>query len=168
MDQAIELKRIKHLELCNMLLMGLVILLLLKVFLPTFFFDDNSPARTIIQTSALQLKDANNQIRAGLEVIEGVPNFYLTDEKGNKRFIVSHSNEATQLFMNDAQGTTRVGIAQFSHGGGGFALHGEHSKGAAVLYFKEKGSLRFFDEQGKTTNQVLAVPLSEPFEPVKP
>ncbi len=32
--------------------------------------------------------------------------------------------------------TTRVGVAQFAHGGGGVALYGPDSKVAAVLYLK--------------------------------
>ncbi len=47
-------------------------------------------------------------------------------------------------------------MAQFAHGGG-VALRGPDSKGAAVLYFKDQGSLRSFDSEGQVTNQVLAV-----------
>ena len=45
-------------------------------------------------------------------------------------------------------GTTRVGVAQFAHGGGGFALHGPEAKGAAVLYLQGDGSLTFYGPDG--------------------
>ena len=44
----------------------------------------------------------------------------------------------------------------FAHGGGVVALHGQDSKGAAVLYLKDEGSLRFFESEGGITNQVTA------------
>ncbi len=63
--------------------------------------------------------------------------------------------EQTGLFLRDAEGTVRLGAAQFAHGGGGCALHGEESKGAAVLYQKGgKGSLSFYDEAGGVTHRV--------------
>jgi hypothetical protein len=46
---------------------------------------------------------------------------------------------------------SRVVAAQFAHGRGGFALHGPESKGAAVLYLKEEGSLTFHGSDGEVT-----------------
>jgi hypothetical protein len=77
------------------------------------------------------------------------------------RVALLHEADTDGLFVMDAEGTTRIGVAQFSHGGGGFALHGPESKGAAVLYLKGDGSLRFFDQEGAVTNQVLARPEAE-------
>lgn len=45
-------------------------------------------------------------------------------------------------------GDTRVGAAQFAHGGGGYALHGPGGRGAAVLYLKDEGSLTMYDADG--------------------
>ena len=45
----------------------------------------------------------------------------------------------------------RVGVAQFSHGGGGFALHGPGTRGAAVLYLRGDGSLTQYDTTGVVT-----------------
>lgn len=50
-------------------------------------------------------------------------------------------------------GDTRIGVAQFAHGGGGFALHGPEAKGAAVLYLKERGTLTFYGDEGGVTRQ---------------
>jgi len=52
------------------------------------------------------------------------------------------------LYVRDASDQVRIGVAQFAHGGGGVALHGAAAKGAAVLYFKEQGSLTFYDSEG--------------------
>ena len=93
---------------------------------------------------------------AELGVREGNPGLYLLDDSGVNRAALLHAAEGTGLYIMDSDGVTRVGIAQFAHGGGGVALHGEESKGAAVLYFKEEGSLRFFDSEGEISNQVNA------------
>ena len=65
-----------------------------------------------------------------------------------------HSQEQSALLLKDESGNTRVGAAQFAHGGGGFALHGTDMKGAAVLYHKRGGSLSFFDTLGSLTTRI--------------
>lgn len=82
--------------------------------------------------------------------------FQLIDANENLRAELTTDDEATGLFIHDASGTVRIGIAHFSHGGSGVALHGPESKGAAVLYLKDQGSLRFFDADGNVTDQVPA------------
>lgn len=79
--------------------------------------------------------------------------FQLVDADDNVRAELTTDDEATGLFIHDETGTIRVGIAHFSHGGSGVALHGPESKGAAVLYLKGDGSLRFFDIDGTVTDQ---------------
>lgn len=86
----------------------------------------------------------------------GSPGLYLKDSNGVKRAALFHADDATGPYIMDADGVTRIGIAQFAHGGGGVALHGPESKGAAVLYLKDEGSLRFFDSEGVVTHQVVA------------
>ena len=113
-------------------------------------------APEVIRASSIQLIDTNSNVRAELSLRDDAVGLYIKDEDGNDRLLVSHDSEGTGLYVNDDQGTTRIGIAQFSHGGGGVALHGPESKGAAVLYLKEEGSLRFFDDEGNITNQVVA------------
>lgn len=81
---------------------------------------------------------------------------YLKDRNGVNRASLFHADDGTGLYIMDEGGVTRIGIAQFAHGGGGVALHGPESKGATVLYYKNDGSLRFFDAQGVVTNQVNA------------
>lgn len=48
-------------------------------------------------------------------------------------------------------GDTRLGAAQFAHGGGGYALHGPGGRGAAVLYLSGDGSLTIYDAEGGVT-----------------
>ena len=88
--------------------------------------------------------------------------FELLDASGKVRAELAATDEAVGLFIKDDEGTTRIGIAQFAHGGGGVALHGRDSKGAAVLYLKDTASLRFFDVEGNVTNQLLAVEANDP------
>ena len=74
--------------------------------------------------------------------------------RGRLRLKAGHHEGSSGLFLLDDEGHVRVGAAQFAHGGGGFALHGEESKGATVLYMQDgKGSLRLFDGEGAVTAQ---------------
>jgi hypothetical protein len=64
---------------------------------------------------------------------------------------LTHDSSGTRLYVHDDAGDVRVGVAQFAHGGGGFALHGPQGRGAAVLYLKGDGSLTFYDVAGAVT-----------------
>jgi hypothetical protein len=75
----------------------------------------------------------------------------IVDETGVVRTDLRHDAEETGLFILDDHGDTRIGIAQFAHGGGGVALHGPAAKGAAVLYLKNGGSLTIYDTTGAVT-----------------
>jgi hypothetical protein len=56
-------------------------------------------------------------------------------------------------------GAVMILAAQFAHGGGGLALHGEGGRGATVLYMKDfRGSLRMFDVDGEVVYQAPAAP----------
>ena len=110
------------------------------------------------RASAFVLNDPDGMTRAELTIRDGTVGLFIKDESGRDRLSAIHAAEETGLFIRDEAGTSRIGVAQFAHGGGGVALHGEESKGAAVLYFKQTGSLRFFDTDGQVTNQVDAKP----------
>jgi hypothetical protein len=75
----------------------------------------------------------------------------LLDAEGRVRIDLRHDDEETGLFILDDEGVTRLGAAQFAHGGGGYALHGPGGRGAAVLYLKGDGSLTLYDDQGSVT-----------------
>jgi len=115
-----------------------------------------APPPDALQARSFELVGKNGAVLAELTVRDGKPGLYIKDEGGTDRVALFHDAEASGLYVMDAAGTTRIGVAQFAHGGGGVALHGPESKGAAVLYLKGAGSLRFFDAEGNTTNQVLA------------
>jgi hypothetical protein len=66
---------------------------------------------------------------------DGRTGLFLLDENATPRVSVFHADDADGLYIDDAGGVTRIGVAQFEHGGGGVALHGPDSRGAAVLYF---------------------------------
>lgn len=110
----------------------------------------------VVRAQSLQLVSADGKVLAELAAADGNPGLYLKDSNGVKRAALFHADDATGLYIMDADGVTRIGIAQFAHGGGGVALHGPDSKGAAVLYLKDEGSLRFFDSEGVVTHQVVA------------
>ncbi|MDA0329427.1 MAG: hypothetical protein O2958_10515 [Gemmatimonadetes bacterium] len=44
------------------------------------------------------------------------------DEAGQVRMDLRHDSTKTGMFILDGAGDTRLGAAQFSHGGGGYAL----------------------------------------------
>jgi len=98
--------------------------------------------------------DEGGSVRAALFLEDGAPVFQLADARGEARLRLFDAQDATGMTIMDGQGTTRIGVAQFSHGGGGVALHGPDSRGAVVLYLKEQGSLRIFDEDGAVTFQL--------------
>jgi hypothetical protein len=72
----------------------------------------------------------------------------LVDAEGRVRIDLRHDAEETGLFILDEAGDTRVGAAQFAHGGGGYALHGPGGRGAAVLYLRGEGSLTMYEADG--------------------
>lgn len=72
----------------------------------------------------------------------------LVDTSGRIRMELRHDTVETGLFIIDDAGDTRIGVAQFAHGGGGVALHGPRARGAAVLYLKGDGHLTFYDSTG--------------------
>jgi len=109
----------------------------------------------VVRAHAFELLSEDGAVRAELTIRDGEPGLYLKDPSGTDRVAIFHRIDASGIYVLDAEGVTRIGVAQFAHGGGGVALHGPGSKGAAVLYLKGTGSLRFFDADGTVTNQVL-------------
>ncbi len=75
----------------------------------------------------------------------------VVDANGLVRIDLWHDSTGTGMFIKDTTGQARVGAAQFSHGGGGYALHGPAGKGGAVLYLKGRGTLTMFDSAGTVT-----------------
>ena len=75
----------------------------------------------------------------------------LVDADDRVRIDLRHDDEETGLFIMDDEGDTRLGAAQFAHGGGGYALHGPGGRGAAVLYLRGEGSLTMYEDDGTIT-----------------
>lgn len=144
--------RVARLEITNKLL---VLAALLGI---GFGASSTSVHQDVVRTKSVELLDSDGLVAARLAVKDGSPGLYIMDKSGKTRAALFHSPDATGLYINDQEEVTRVGVAQFAHGGGGVALHGPGSKGAAVLYFKGSGSLRFFDAEGKVTNSLAATP----------
>ena len=108
-----------------------------------------TPARRdVVQAEAFQLVGDEGQVWAELGATEQGPVLHFFDREGAIRMTLVHDDAETGLFLRDGDDTIRVGMAQYSHGGGGFALHGPESKGATVLYHKGRGSLTFYDDEG--------------------
>ena len=58
-----------------------------------------------------------------------------------------------RLLPTGLLGGALVGVAQFAHGGG-FALHGEESKGATVLSMaRGRGALTMYDTAGQVSSR---------------
>ena len=132
------------------------VLLCSIIALSAVVIKNYSTEANVIRARSVQLVSTDGAVLAEFATVDGNPGLYLKDRNGVNRAALFHANDDTGLYIMDADGVTRIGIAQFAHGGGGVALHGPESKGAAVLYFKNEGSLRFFDPEGVVTNQVTA------------
>ena len=142
--------RVARLEMTNgLLLLALLVALGLAV-------GNARGTEPGLRAGAVQLVDEAGGVAAELAIRDGNPGLYILDPDGRTRLALFHSAEATGLHVIDADEVTRVGVAQFAHGGGGLALHGPGSKGAAVLYYKDAGTLRFYDAEGNVTNAVAA------------
>lgn len=137
-----------------------VLFALLAVFIALLFFRA-ADSHGVVSASAFRLVNAEDNVLAELVSRDGYPGLYLLDENGVQRIAVFHEPDTSGIYINDDESHTRIGIAQFSHGGGGVALHGPQSKGAAVLYLKNEGSLRFFDADGQVSRDIRATPLAE-------
>lgn len=114
--------------------------------------------RDEVRARSLTLVNGSDQTYAELKMTEDGPGLFLRDPGGVARLSLVHNEDETALYIRDADDQVRIGVAQFAHGGGGVALHGEAARGAAVLYFKEQGSLTFYDLDG---NVVTRIPSSE-------
>ena len=112
----------------------------------------------IVRAQLIQMVDADGNVRAELGVdAEGSAGLFLYDLDGRTRVALIHDPSQIALYLFDDQEVTRVGAAQFSHGGGGFALHGEESKGVSVLYMKDgAGSLTLQDKNGTLLGRMPA------------
>ena len=104
----------------------------------------------VVQAEAFELVSSEGRVLGRWSSRESGPELVMYDSEQRLRIRLVHSNEETALHLKDQGGHTRIGIAQFAHGGGGVALHGPEGKGAAVLYLEESGSLTFYDEDGAT------------------
>ena len=129
--------------------LGVALFVALVVFSILLYRTSNT-----LRTSSLEVVDTQGNIVALLDQRDGRTGLFLMDEKSTPRVSVFHADDTDGIYVDDDQGVTRIGVAQFAHGGGGFALHGPESRGAAVLYYKNAGSLRFFDTDGKVIQEV--------------
>lgn len=136
---------------------GLALGILLTTLLGATSRDSTAPT-DVVRATRFEMVDAEGRVRAELAIDkDGSAGMFLKDGGGGIRASLTHDAAQTALFLYDAEGTVRVGTAQFAHGGGGFALHGPKSKGAAALYLKGSGSLTFYDEEGAVTGKVPAL-----------
>lgn len=117
--------------------------------------------RETIRAERFQLTDASGVVRAEMSIDDdGSAGFFLIDKEGRRRGALIHDDSQTALYLMDEDGTIRVGAAQFAHGGGGFALHGEQSNGATVMYMKDgAGRVSLYAPDGTETHRF---PIREP------
>jgi hypothetical protein len=146
--------RVRRLEWWNRLLLISVISLLAYGFTSQYSVA-KAKVEKVLRAERLEIMGQQGEPAAVLGFDDaGSAGLFINDPGGSVRVALAHDSDGSALFIRDAKGVIRVGVAQFSHGGGGVALHGPDSKGAAVLYFKETGSLTFFDTEGNPTSRV--------------
>lgn len=115
-----------------------------------------------LRATSLEMVDSKGNTVALLGSMGGRTGLFLVDKKSVPRVSLFHADDADGMYIDDGEGVTRIGVAQFTHGGGGVALHGPGSQGAAVLYYKTAGSLRFFDAEGNVVREVSVTDGEEP------
>lgn len=148
-------KRLRRLEWWNRLLLLSVVSLLALGF-TNQVVPAKAKTEKLIRAERLEIIGQRGEPAAILGFdTEGAAGLFINDPGGSMRVALAHDSSGSALFIRDAEGVIRVGVAQFAHGGGGVALHGPGSRGAAVLYLKESGSLTFYDLEG---NPTLSVP----------
>jgi len=141
--------RIETLEKRTRLLLGALLVTMGLALLGAAPSAD--PENGTVRATRFELVDTEGRVRGELSLREGAPVFSLLDETGQDRLSLNHDAGGTALFIRDEEGVVRLGAAQFANGGGSFALHGPDSKGAAVLYYDDSGSLSFYDPDGNRT-----------------
>lgn len=152
MDQTILEKRIKRLEIQNRLLIFSFVFIL---FLSFNHGCETNPAAQTVRCSKLEVVDQNGSVMAMIGTdADGSRGLFLYDEQANLRVATIYDSTQSAFYAIDSEGAIRAGLAQYAHGGGGLALHGAGSKGGAVLYFKNSGSLSFYDGEGRTTMRI--------------
>ena len=144
--------RILNLERRTRFLVGVLLAIAVLALLGAATPSD--PVAENLQARSFELLDADGRVRARLALHDGTPVLALLDQAGAERLTLNHDAGGTALLMRDDSGVVRLGAAHFAHGGGGFALHGPDSKGAAVLYYDGSGSLTFYDPDGGTTLRI--------------
>lgn len=112
----------------------------------------------VIRARAIQMVDDDGRVRAELGIdADGSAGLFLYDSEGRTRACLVHDPSQSALYLFDDQNVIRVGAAQFAHGGGGLAIHGERSRGSTVLYQKNGvGSLTLRDADGNLIGRVPA------------
>ncbi|NNF18097.1 MAG: hypothetical protein HKN70_15245 [Gammaproteobacteria bacterium] len=110
---------------------------------------DSNKITGTITARELRIIDDAGELAVHLVGNKDTVGVYVKDKARRDRIALTHDGEQTGLFIKDSDGHSRVGIAQFAHGGGGVALHGEDLRGAAVLYYKNTGSLSFYTPDGQ-------------------
>jgi hypothetical protein len=145
-------KRLKRLEWQNRMQMLFVL-----GFLALLFYGNLPQGKDdrIVRCQRLEVVDEHGHPIAVLGVdADGSRGLYIHDPNDRLRLAAVQDPSQSAFYIFDTTGTVRIGVAQFAHGGGGVALHGEKSKGAAVLYYKDGGSLSFYDTEGKITSRI--------------
>lgn len=145
--------RVARLERTNRWLKGGALMLMGVALLA---LDNDQGGAEVIEAHRFVLLDGEGGKVGELKVEDGSPGLLMYDAAGVTRVSLSHDDEATALYLRDGDGDVRVGVAQFAHGGGGVALHGPESKGAAVLYFKDEGSLTLYGSDGEVVGRLPA------------
>lgn len=149
--------RVKRLETLNKIYILLVALFASIVFWGMQSVNDS--VSDVLKAREFELVSSEGNVLARLTFKDNGPGLYLLDEEGRDRVAMIYGPEQGGYFVMDDSGHTRLGAALFSHGGAGYALHGKKMKGAAVLYYKEKGTLSFFGPEGEV---LLRLPVDAP------
>ncbi len=146
-------QRLLRVERWNRFLAAALVLLITAILTFGSGLSATDAEQKSISASAFQLIDSNGKVVAALKVGVQGPGLFILDPQGRNRIALTHEPAQSGLFILDEAGDSRIGIVQFAHRGGDVALHGPETRGAAVLYYKNDGSLSFYDTDGKVIDR---------------
>ena len=116
-----------------------------------------APEDQVIRGSRLELLGDNGEpiVMVGTDD-DGSRGLFVYDDSGRVRVVTVFDQTQSAWYALDSDGAVRAGVAHYAHGGSGVAVHGTGSRGAAVLYYKDNGSLTFYDTAGIVVDRIPA------------
>jgi hypothetical protein len=119
--------------------------------------EDVAPkAGEVVKAQAFQLVDESGVVLAEWgKNKDGSPGLFFKDKEGKTRLSLMNDEKQSALYLFDAEGTSRVGVAHYAFNVSALAIHGPQMKGGASLLYKDRCMLTIDDNENK---RLVALP----------